>query len=134
MISIFALDWLSVYSPIILAIITESFEPFFFFLSKRENNILNKPHIVKNLASNWGFVRQTSLIVFKMSSTAEMLGSSTLSFLLLPEAAVSLFNSLINSNRSNPRAAFTVISAHIDKVVDQSQQPIPAQESTLLNG
>lgn len=62
----------------------------------------------------------------KMSSTMEILNSSTLSFLLLAGAAVSLFNSVINSNGSNPRAAFTANSARIDWVVDQRQQPIQA--------
>ena len=68
-----------------------------------------------------------------MLSATEILGSSTLWFFLLADAAASLFNSLIDINRSKPRAAFAVISAHIDKVVDQRQQPIQARESTLLN-
>lgn len=50
-----------------------------------------------------------------MFSTTEILFSSTLWLFLLCEAAVSLFNPLINRNRSKPRAAFTVISAHIDQ-------------------
>lgn len=59
------------------------------------------------------------------------LHSFTQQFILLDEATVSLFNPLINSNRSNPGAAFTVITAHIDKVVDQCLQPIQAQVNII---
>lgn len=125
MISIFAFVHFLSFS-IILALMTDTSPNHL-----QRTNMLTKHHTV-----NPSFLAESCWAETKMSGATEILNSSTLSLLLLllAEAAASLFTSLINSHRSNPGAALTVISALIDKAVDQRQQPIQARESTLLNG